>query len=235
MVKVQQLLALSAVVLLAACSPAAAPAAGDGEQAASTGPVDLKAPAGVYAVDPAHASLQWSVGHNRGISNYVARFNTFDGAITLDPANLANSRVEFTIDPASVDAHYPGDYRQTHARSRFSSWSEDMAMNEQFLNAGAFPQIRFTSTAVRLTGPRTADVIGNLIFLGQTRPVTLRATFNGELERHPFANAPAIGFAAEGRFKRSDFGMALGPVSDEVTVRFDGEFIRQEPAATAGA
>ncbi|HEY0102936.1 MAG TPA: YceI family protein [Brevundimonas sp.] len=234
MVKVQHLLALSAVVLLAACGPAAAPAASGREQAASAGPLDLKAPAGVYAVDPAHASLQWFVGHNRGISNYVARFNTFDGAITLDPTNLANSRVEFTIDPASVDAHYPGDYRRTHARSDFANWNEDMARNERFLNAGAFPEIRFSSTSVKLTGPRTADVTGDLSFLGQTRPVTLRATFNGELERHPFAGAPAIGFAAEGRFKRSDFGMALGPVSDEVTVRFDGEFIRRDPAAAAG-
>ena len=46
--------------------------------------------------------------------------------------------------------------------------------------------------------------------------------------------APAIGFSAEGKFKRTDFGMALGPVGDEVTIRFDAEFIKEvAPAAPA--
>ncbi|HBI18474.1 MAG TPA: polyisoprenoid-binding protein, partial [Brevundimonas sp.] len=44
----------------------------------------------------------------------------------------------------------------------------------------------------------------------------------------------AVGFAAEGRFKRSAFGMAVGPIGDEVTIRFDGEFIQEvAPAAPA--
>ena len=59
----------------------------------------------------------------------------------------------------------------------------------------------FVSTSVKKTGARTAKVTGDLTFLGQTRPVTLDATFNGEIERHPFANVPAIGFAAEGPFQ----------------------------------
>ena len=45
---------------------------------------------------------------------------------------------------------------------------------------------------------------------------------------------PTLGFAAEGKFKRTDFGMALGPVGDEVTIRFDAEFLQQvAPAAPA--
>ncbi len=150
------ILAVSAAALLAACSPAAdksgAPAA-----AVSTAPVELKAPAGVYVMDPTHASLQWSIGHNT-ISNYTARFNKFDAKITLDPANLVNSSVEVSIDPASVDANYPGDYTGTHAGSGFKSWSEDIAKNKNFLNASAFPQITFKSTKVELTGTRTAKV-----------------------------------------------------------------------------
>ena len=226
------ILAVSAAALLAACSQPAAdktPAA----DAAATAPVELKAPAGVYVMDPTHASLQWSIGHNT-ISNYTARFNTFDARITLDPANLANSTVEVSIDPTSVDANYPGDYTGTHAATGFKSWSEDIARNKNFLNAGAFPQITFKSTKVELTGPRTAKVTGDLTFLGVTKPVTLDATFNGEIEKHPFMQVPAIGFAAEGKFKRSDFGMPVGPVGDETTIRFDGEFLQQvAPAAVA--
>ncbi|KAK0330672.1 hypothetical protein LTR94_031921, partial [Friedmanniomyces endolithicus] len=114
------------------------------------------------------------------------------------------------------------------------SWSEDIAKNKVFLNATAFPQITFKSTKVELTGTRTAKVTGDQTFLGVTKPVTLDATFNGDLEKHPFVPAPAIGFSAEGKFKRTDFGMALGPVGDEVTIRFDAEFIKEvAPAAPA--
>lgn len=229
------ILAVSAAALLAACSPAADKGAAPAADAAATAPVELKAPAGVYVMDPTHASLQWSLPHNT-ISNYTARFNTFDARITLDPANLANSAVEVSIDPASVDANYPGDYVGTHAATGFKSWSEDIAKNKNFLNAGAFPQITFKSTKVELTGPRTAKVTGDLTFLGVTKPVTLDATFGGEIEKHPFMQVPTLGFAAEGKFKRTDFGMALGPVGDEVTIRFDGEFLQQvAPAAAAPA
>ena len=38
----------------------------------------------------------------------------------------------------------------------------------------------------------------------------------------------------KGGFKRSAFGMAVGPVGDQVTIRFDGEFIQDAaPAAPA--
>lgn len=225
------LIAVSAAALLAACGQPAADKAPGAESAASTAPVELKAPAGVYVMDPTHASLQWSVPHN-SISNYTARFNTFEAKITLDPANLANSSVEATIDPLSVDANYPGDYLGTHAATGFKSFSEDIAKSKNFLNGGVFPQITFKSTKVELTGTRTAKVTGDLTFLGITKPVTLDATFGGEIEKHPFMQVPAIGFAAEGSFKRSDFGMPVGPVGDDVTIRFDGEFIKEAaPAA----
>jgi polyisoprenoid-binding protein YceI len=227
------LIAVSAAALLAACSQPADTAGAPTTDAASTAPVALKATSGVYVMDPTHASLQWSLPH-LGISNYTARFNKFDAKITLDTANLANSTVEATIDPASVDTNYPADYVAAFPTSGFKSFSEDIAKNKAFLNATAFPQIIFKSTKVELTGARTAKVTGDLTFLGVTKPVTLDATFNGDLEQHPFVPAPAIGFAAEGKIKRTDFGMPLGPVGDEVTIRFDAEFIKEvAPAAPA--
>lgn len=227
------LIAVSLAALVAACGQPAAQNEGAAATTASA-PVELKAPAGVYALDPTHATLQASVLHN-SISNYTVRFNKIDGKVTLDPANLENSSVEFTVDPASVDANYPGDYTGTHANSGFKSWNEDIANSPSNLNARQFPQMTFKSTKVTKTGERTADVTGDLTFLGVTKPVTFKATFNGEIESHPFLQVPAIGFAAEGTFKRTDFGMALGYVGDEVTVRFDGEFLKQADAAPAAA
>lgn len=191
-------------------------------------------PAGVYRLDTTHASLFWSVRH-LGLSDYTARFTGLDATLQLDPDDIARSSITLTIDPKSVRADYPADYRKTHAKSAFSSWDEDLAMSKSFLNAGAFPNIAFKSTTARQTGPDTAEVVGDLTFLGVTRPVTMNVKLNGELATHPFSRTPAIGFAAEGRFKRSDFGMSTsGVIGDEVSLRFNGEFLMEPPpAATA--
>ena len=227
------LILAAAVTTLAACNRPGTPPAAESQTAAQAeAPVTLKAPAGDYALDPTHATLQWSLLHNT-ISHYTARFDKVEATLTLDPADLSKSKVTATIDPASISAAYPADYKASHPGSAYSGWDDDMANNPTWLNAKAFPKITFVSTAVQQTGPRTAKVTGDLTFLGQTHPVTLDATFNGEIERHPFANVPAVGFAAEGRFKRSEFGMAVGPVGDEVTIRFDGEFIKTTPTVPA--
>jgi polyisoprenoid-binding protein YceI len=226
------LIAISAVALLAACGQPAVTTDAKTDAAVASGPVDLKAPTGVYNLDPTHANLTWSVPHNN-ISSYTARFNTYAAKLTLDAANLENSAIEVTIDPASVDANYPGDYAGTHAQTGYKSWNDDLAKAADKLNASAFPQITFKSTTVKKTGDRTADVTGDLTFLGVTKPVTLKATFNGEIDKHPFMQVPAIGFSAEGSFKRSDFGQPAGFVGDDVTIKFDGEFIQE--AATAPA
>ena len=227
------LLPIAALALLAACGqPGAerqAPEAGPAQEAA----VELKAPAGTYKLDPTHAALLWSVPHNN-ISNYTARFTRLEATLTLDPANLENSRIQAVIDPTSVSTGYPGDYKAGHPDTGFDSFDEDIAQAEHFLNAGRFPQITFNSTAVEQTGPRTAKVTGDLTFLGVSRPVTLDARFIGEIEKHPFLGVPALGFAAEGAIKRSDFGMPVGPLGDEVTIRFDGEFVQDAQPQPAG-
>lgn len=227
------LIAVSAAALLAACGQPTTSETTTTTTVAS-GPVELKAPTGVYNLDPTHANLTWSVPHN-GISYYTARFNTYAAKLTLDAANLENSAIEVTIDPASVDANYPGDYTGTHAATGYKTWSEDIAKAADKLNATAFSTITFKSTSVKKTGDRTADVTGDLTFLGVTKPVTLKATFGGEIEKHPFMQVPALGFSAEGSFKRSDFGQPAGFVGDDVVIKFDGEFIQEVAAAAAPA
>jgi len=226
MTNLRKILSISALAIAMSAGVAQAEGAGQAAGKGAESAAALKAPAGVYVMDPTHASLQWSFVHNK-ISHYTARFNKFSAEITLDPSNLAKSSVTARIDPASVDANYPADYKATHAKTGFSSWSEDIARNKNYLNAGQFPEITFKSTRVELTGPRAAKVTGDMTFLGVTKPLVLDATFVGELEKHPFTKQPAIGFKAEGTFRRSDFGMPVGFVGDEVTIRFDGEFLRK--------
>jgi polyisoprenoid-binding protein YceI len=77
-----------------------------------------------------------------------------------------------------------------------------------------------------MTGPKTADVAGELSLLGVTKPLVLKATLNGGMKEHPFAKKPAVGFSAVATLKRSDFGMThLVPnVGDEVQIIMEIEF-----------
>lgn len=220
---------LSTALLLSACERPAPEQAETPKSAEA--PVALKAPTGTYVLDPTHANLDWSLQYN-GMSNYTARFDTYDATLHLDAGDVTKSKIEVKIDPLSVNANYPGDYVGTHKKmTGFSSWNEDLGKSAKHLNAKVFPTITFASTSIEKTGARTANVTGDLTFLGQTHPVTLEAEFIGEMERHPFVGAPAVGFAAKGSFKRSDFGMpAGGPLGDDVTISFSGEFIRDPNA-----
>src|SRR4051812_30450072 len=69
-------------------------------------PAAAKVPAGAYTLDQAHASLIFRVSH-LGFSNYTARFKRFDAQLQFDPANLAASRVNVTIDARSIETDFP--------------------------------------------------------------------------------------------------------------------------------
>src|SRR5690606_28975277 len=121
-------------------------------------------------------------------------------------------------------------YVADHPGTQFTSWEDDLANSELFLNAGAYPEIKFASTSVEPSGERSAKVTGDLTLLGVTRPVTLDATFSGETDSHAFAKVPAVGFSATGAFSRSAFGLGshlpAEVVGDEITVTIDGDFIQ---------
>jgi polyisoprenoid-binding protein YceI len=67
--------------------------------------------AGTYALDKSHANIIFSVTH-LGFSNYFGRFNNFDGTLVIDAAAPENSKVDITIDTASLDTNHdvPGRF-----------------------------------------------------------------------------------------------------------------------------
>lgn len=225
----------AALALIAACSPAPTPAAPVAVEtpaaAAPATPVAITSPAGDYASDPTHSSLTFRVQHI-GLAWYTMKFKTLDATVTLDPTAIANSKVVATLKPSDITVGYPADYKAYHPKSRFSSWEDDLANSTNFLNGGEFPTISFASTALEVTGERTAKMTGDLTLLGVTKPITLDVTFDGEIPSHPFGKAPALGFSATGSFKRSDFGStALNQmIGDEVKVQIESDFIQKKPA-----
>lgn len=176
-------------------------------------------PAGVYTVDKTHASLTWKVSH-AGLSNYTARFKSYDAEINFDPADITKSSVSAKIDPATLET----DYVATAEKD----FNKNLITKEEWFNAGKFPEITFKSTKIEVTGENTGKIHGDLTFLGVTKPVTLDATFNGAYALQPFSKKPTMGFSATGSLNRSDFGMStyVPMIGDKVDIIIEAEFAK---------
>jgi polyisoprenoid-binding protein YceI len=236
------LLASAAALFLVACSPSepvdqteapTPPEATEAVVGADDIPemlVDVSA--ATYSLDPTHAFLTATVMHN-GLSEYTLDFTTFDATLDFDPAVPEEASLNVSINPASVNVNYPGDYKAGHPDSEFSSWPEALAQDARFMNAGQFPEITFVSTGATREGDYSGTLTGDLTFLGVTRPVTLDVTYNGVANTPWHGERDLIGFDASTTISRAEFGQTSleGMISDEVTVEFSGEFLQDEVSA----
>ncbi len=189
---------------------------------------DLPPPvAGTYSMDLSHTRLLFRVSH-LGYSNYTALFTKMDGTLTFDPAAPETMTLKASVDPASIETHYPDPALDFNA----------LIAGETFLDTAKYPTMTFTSTAITLTGTNTATVTGDLTLHGVTKPVTLTATYNGGYGSHPMDPGGArIGFSATGSLLRSDFGMGYGVpapgttmgVGDKVEIIIETEFQMAAP------
>lgn len=180
-------------------------------------------PAGTYRLDRAHGRLLFQVNH-LGFSTFIGLFTRFDATLQFDPDHPEAMSVSASIAATSVETHYPDP-----ASLDFNG----QIAGPEFLDAGQFPEITFTSTAVKLTGANTADVTGDLTLHGVTQPVTLAVTYNGGWGHMPLDTGGArVGFSARASLNRSDFGISFGipapgttlGVSDKVDVVIEAEF-----------
>lgn len=201
----------SAILALAAASLFAAPA------------LAQTAPVGDYGVDKTHASLTWKIVH-QGLSNYTARFTSFDATLTFNEADVSKSKLSVTIDPKTVET----DYAKQRPAGNTTDFNKEIADEANFFNSGKYPKITFVSTKITKTGDKTGKATGDLTFLGVTKPVTLDVTFVGG-RNDPRSGKYKVGFSASGVVKRSEFGMAFGQafLSDDVKIQVEAEFVQK--------
>jgi polyisoprenoid-binding protein YceI len=185
------------------------------ESAAATAP-----PAGHYQLDKAHASLLMRASH-LGFSTYTTRFSRYEANLTFDPNNIAASKLMTTIDASSFEMD---------AAPQFCL---DIMKGPQFLDVAKFSTIVYRSNTVRMTGPKSFEIVGTLTLHGVTQPLVLTARYNGGYSGMPKMDPQArIGFSAQGSFKRSEFGLVadLPPVGttmgvgDLIDVSIEAEF-----------
>ncbi len=114
------------------------------------------AAATTWKIDPVHSVAEFRVRHMM-ISNVRGQFTGVTGSLTYDPANLEDSRVEASVDVASINTHDP--QRDTHLKS------------PDFFDAEKFPALTFRSSRVTRRADGTLAVAGPLTIHGATREV----------------------------------------------------------------
>lgn len=192
--------ATSAVAIpVIAQMPAAVPGAKDASRVT----------AGTYTVDSAHTQVLWEVNH-LGFNDYFGLFGDATGTLKLDPANPSAASVQIEIPIAKVATNSEGLTKHLLAADFFA--------------ADKHPTATFKSTGVTIDGDE-AKITGDLTIKGVTKQVVLDAEFEGA-GIGPMNKKQTIGFHAETKIKRSDFGISYGipMVPDEVELKISVAF-----------
>lgn len=174
-----------------------------------------------YSFDKAHTTVLFQVRHI--LTTVTGKFKDFEGTIQVDKANPSASKVDFTIQAASIDTGEPK--RDEHLRSA------------DFFDVANNPKLSFKSTAIKASGKDSYQVAGDLTMRGVTRPVTLNVAFLGE-GKDPWGNEK-MGFDVSGTLNRKDFNINWNKaldnggvlVADEVKVQIAVEANKAKPPA----
>jgi polyisoprenoid-binding protein YceI len=175
-----------------------------------------------WKFDTVHSSVSFSVRHLM-ISRVHGSFKTWTGTLETDDENPANSKVQASIDAASIDTkELP---RDEHLRSA------------DFFHAANHPQITFESTSVTKLDSEHYKVIGNLTIRGVTKPVTLDTEFFGR-QKDPWGGERA-GFSAKTSIQRKDFGLEFNipldgggfVIGEKVDITLDVQAVKEVAAA----
>lgn len=162
-----------------------------------------------YTLDPSHSQIVFNYNH-LGFSTSYGLFSGFNGEIMFDQAEPAKS---------SVTVSFP-------VKTMLTGWQErfDHFMTPDFFDAADDEMVTFTSTAIEVTGEKTAKITGDLSLNGVTKSVVLDAVLN-QAGEHPMAKMPWAGFSATTTLIRSEYNLGqFAPyVSDEVQVQISIE------------
>jgi polyisoprenoid-binding protein YceI len=173
-------------------------------------------PAGTYVIDSKETQLRYGTVH-MGFTQFWGVFPDPTGTMTIDPKNLAATKLDVRV----LVSHLETTNRELNGE----------LLSDEFFSEAKFKSIRFVSTGVTRTGPRTAKLAGDLTIHGVTRPVVLDVTFNGA-GPNAFSKVTTLGFSGHTMVKRSDFGMGkyVPIVSDETEISISAAF-ELKPAA----
>jgi polyisoprenoid-binding protein YceI len=180
----------------------------------------LESLTGEWVIDPAHSRIGFSVRHAM-VTTVRGAFAEYQSRLYFDGRDPSRSQAEIIIKTASVDTGV--EQRDAHLVGR------------EFLDARAYPRMRFTSTAVELGSADVYRMTGDLSIKDITRPVVLELTYIGHVT-DPFGY-DRVGFDGTTTIDRSEWGLTYSTrlaeggamVSEKVRLQFDIAAIRTPP------
>lgn len=180
----------------------------------------VQAFAAKYDIDASHSGVMFKVKH-LAISTVTGRFEKFSGTFEYDSNNVAASKVEATIEAASINTDQ--EKRDEHLR------------NADFFDVEKFPTLTFVSKEITNISENGFDIVGDLTMRGVTKSVTLKTELGG-LAKDPWGNN-RVAFTATTAVSRKDFGLTWNKVmesgglvvGDEIKIILEVEAVQQKP------
>jgi polyisoprenoid-binding protein YceI len=167
-----------------------------------------------WNADKMHSKLQFTITHLL-VSDVDGDFKDFSATIVASKPDFSDAQFQLTANAASVNTGV--DARDNHLKS------------EAFFDVAKFPTLSFTSTGLTKTTANHYKLAGNLTLHGVTKPVVFDLWYRGTIT-NPMSKADDAGFQVTGVIKRADFNFGSGfgssTLSDEVTVKANGEFAK---------
>lgn len=142
-----------------------------------------------WTIDTAHSEIAFKVKHLM-IATVRGTFGVFEGSATAEDDTFANAAITFSADIASI--------------STKNAQRDGHLVSPDFFDAVAFPKLTFVSTSVIATGS-DLEIAGNLTIKGVTKPIALKAMFNGI--GTGMDGKRVAGFDIVGTLNRNDFGL----------------------------
>ena len=177
---------------------------------------------GTWKFDPMHTQVEFSAKH-LGMMTVRGHFNEVTASGDIHPDHPGRSHVEAVINTASIRTH--NEQRDNDLRS------------SNFLEIAKYPTMSFKSTKIEHVGGDRYRVTGDLTIKRTTKPVTLDVVRYGEFNDPRMGHR--IGYAAQTKINRKDFGMSFDAVldgkfvvSNEIQINIEGEILEaaDEPA-----
>ncbi|CAH2031884.1 YceI family protein [Trichlorobacter ammonificans] len=174
--------------------------------------------AATWTIDQEHSSIAFKVRHLM-VANVKGLFEKFKGTVVIDENDITRSKVEVSIDTASINTNVAK--RDEHLRS------------PDFFDVAKYPAMTFVSTKVVKAGTGKLKVTGDLTLHGVTREVVLDVEGPSKESKDPWGNLRS-GATASAKVNRKDFGLNWNKaletggvvVGDEVTITLEVELIK---------
>ena len=171
-----------------------------------------------WKIDPVHSVAEFKVKHMM-VSNVKGHFTGLQGTLVRDEADLTMSKVEASVEAASIFTREPD--RDAHLKSA------------DFFDVEKYPTLSFKSARIRRDSDGELKVAGDLTIHGVTRNVEFAVEGPTGQTKDPWGST-RMGASLTTKINRKDFGLAWNavletggiPGGDEVTITLDVQFVK---------